>query len=1253
MLSNLLAVAICLAPLLLLVALIVWLARRPQGPPQPPAPPPEVLLQSFDDQVARWETLGRLGADSAAALRSLIAEDRAALRAQGAAAVPTLSPAQAPPAPPPVVAAAAAPQDALTPAQPYAAPPTVRLPETLPPPPPPPLPATPGRGASIWAAVLALRTRQLLLYGGAFLLVMSALILVVFNWRNFSPDLQLALLAGVCGGMWGAGAWLRRQEGLEQAGVGLQAVGGVLVPAVAFGLARRLELEPRQGWLLASLLSAGVYALASWRLRHRLFVAAGSLSVGSAALAAASLVDIGWQPAALLAAMALLLPLARWLRGAAPALAPVPRWVAWVVAPLALLYLALLAALGPLATGAAPLALWLAAGFCALAAWEHGRPAWGWGAVALAPLALLATLDAAAVSVAWWPLAQALLACAALGAALLLEDRAPRYVAQPAVGSALAALLAGALIASSGSARWALGALLLWALAAALAGHRGRLRWTGAASQPLVAPAALALAGALLPAWALALLDLAPITIGQASLALLPLAGAYFAAARWWPGRLRPAYDMVLQSLGALLSTFALALAVSDERAWVAGTALFTAAWLLQALLRRVSWGAAVALGGAPLVAVAALARLDQAPAVDLIMGVALAFVVVYTLGGTLLRRTALGYWVWPALAWGALLAAPALGLVALGIDEAGRALPQHPGALLALAAVAAWLGWQWGRSWLGWLAAPLFAAAWIVAGAEGFFTGWRPEDPDFAYVLVALCALGVALGQLLRRARGGEAAPYAPPYEVVGYALLSAAPLFAATSDSHATLTWLALGALFGLAAPLYRQPWALAPALIALDMALLRGAGWLVPGGRDENAGLLLAAAAWAQASLGWALERRRTADNGQQMAGGGQAAPASKPTLGVRLPAFAIPNSAFAPAYAAAFVTGAGALAIAGGADDTLLIAALALAALAALFATLRRSEPLAWGALALLALGLAAGHRLLHLAPDWGLAWGVAEALAVGLIGWLVEVAGRKAKGESAPAGIAPPSNAPSATAAATLGGRLSAVAAWQRPLTFGPLGAAAVLVALLAEAATSGGALPPLTFALATLGLLLATLALRERRASYGYAAGGALVAAALCQLADWGFTQPQWYVVPAGLYLLAIGHGLRRAGRTAQARLVETGALATMLGTTFGQSLRGDDGTWALYAAVLCLESLAFVAYGTLAKLRVPFVGGIAFFVAGVLWLSLDPLQSANRWVLLGALGLLMVAAYVLLERRQEQLVRAGRAFAERVASWG
>jgi hypothetical protein len=180
------------------------------------------------------------------------------------------------------------------------------------------------------------------------------------------------------------------------------------------------------------------------------------------------------------------------------------------------------------------------------------------------------------------------------------------------------------------------------------------------------------------------------------------------------------------------------------------------------------------------------------------------------------------------------------------------------------------------------------------------------------------------------------------------------------------------------------------------------------------------------------------------------------------------------------------------------------------------------------------------------------------------------------------------------------------------------------------------------------------MSVRERELVYVYGAGAALVAAGLCQLAYLGFRQPQWYVIPAGVYLLAVAAGLRY---TKQPRLIaqcaEVCAVVMLVGTTLGQALRTDDLAKLAYTLWLCGEALLLLSYGTLRKLRVPFFGGALFVTVGVVWLSVDPLRAANKWMLLGALGLVLVGVYVLLERRQEQLARAGKQWAERINSWG
>jgi hypothetical protein len=419
----------------------------------------------------------------------------------------------------------------------------------------------------------------------------------------------------------------------------------------------------------------------------------------------------------------------------------------------------------------------------------------------------------------------------------------------------------------------------------------------------------------------------------------------------------------------------------------------------------------------------------------------------------------------------------------------------------------------------------------------------------------------------------------------------------------------------------------------MLAADMALLSGSAWLSVGGRPAGAGLLLLVATWALALFGLWSTRRRTK-------GKGPTPEDERSTVDNRRPTTDDQLLNLQPGYVVAALSGLGALALASGAADVLAIVAFGLAALLALLATVHRTELIAWAALAPLALGFAGLHAYLDISALWSAAWGVAEALAVCLVGWLIEwkIENEKLKKQQT--------------------GRFSVFnsqfSIWIRPLWLGPLLVATTLTSTLLITMSVRQELPPLTFALATLGLLTATLGVRRRELLYGYIAGAALVGAGLCQLYDWGFRQPQWYVVPAGLYLLALAEGQRRfQGRRQLSQVIEAGATMLLCGVTFGQSLRAEGLESQLYGVLLCGEALALLGYGTLRQLRVPFFGGAAFIVAGVLWLSVDPLMAANKWVLLGVLGLLMVGVYVLLERRQEELARAGRAWVERVSSWG
>lgn len=1373
------------------VALVATISRgrtaRVAGPAPASAPRGGLSLEScvaFDRLVARWAAEGRLGREAAAAVRELLAAHVAELMAPPAPA-PVAAPAAAP-APPPAVAAAgpgAAQHAGAPPAGPAAAPPAPR---------PSPLRA-------LGAAVLALDTRRVLLFLGTFLLIMSSLTLVVFNWSSLPALVQLAILAGTAGAIWAGGAWMARKPDLATAGRNLQVVAALLMPVVGFALGRPglLDLGPRPAWLLASCVSLAAYLAAAWRTRRAFYSGAAAAAALSALLAALSVGEAaaGWQPAPALLLLAALLPAARALRaGPAPQLAAGPRWVALVGGPAVGLAAGALA-LGGAATAYASAAT-LAAGalFCGLAYRAEGRRPWLWAALGLAPAAAQLALFAAGAALEGRALA---LGLCALAYVLLGEPASARHrpAAAPLLVGGLAMGAAALLITLIDDSVAVLALPPLVTLGAALFAlvETGRLRWA-ARGRVALAAGGLGAAGLLLFAWLGALLGRAPIDDATAALILLPLAGAAFAGARWWPGRRRRAYDLALQGVGSLIALWAGGTALLWVDTRLPGALLLAVILGGQAAARRAWPWAALSLGSGLAAVAFAVGRLAPAGAqTDVATLAMLGACAAYTIAAAMLRRTALRYWTGPGMAWGTFAGLIAFYLVGPQIVPA---TPLAVGVVLGGAALFGAHTALWRREEPGYGAAPFLALGLFLAATRGLFTGWEPAPGDMAY---ALCAIVVALamvGQALRP----HGSPFALPYELFAFILLPAAPLLAAGRPGHLALTWAAMAALYGLALWRYRVPWMLAPAFISADMALLHGAGWLAPGGEPARAGLLIAAAVWAQA-LACAWLRRRPAPWGPAgqwgyasaaigglgalaltlgssgygaavalalaallaalawIEGREEAAWASLGLLGlalglghhalgldaagslllgslealaiyaagwvvaalagarprlapwrrplgygaaaaaVALPAILAPYSLGAdplllgpallllglalgvvgwrqrlqalaapalvawslalaadgalrspeawaalgaylllglawaeglaavwagrrrgpalarPIYAASLAPGALALLLAWGASAELAVVAGGLAALWALAASVERAEAPAWGALALLVAALAWAGDALGLAPAWAAAWLVLALAGVCVAGWAAAAAG---------------------------------LALWRRPTTHGALGAALVATAL---APLLGGALPPLTFALASLGLLLATLAVRERELYYAYAAGAAFVGAALTQLADWGVAELQWYVLPAGLYLLALAAGLRRfQGRRRASQVVETAAAMLILGVSFAQAIRPEGGL--PYSLLLFGESLAVAAYGALGRLRVPFLGGVAFFVAGVTWMTLDSVRLVNQWVLLGAVGLLMVAAYVVLERHQERLLRAGRHWAAELRSW-
>jgi len=230
---------------------------------------------------------------------------------------------------------------------------------------------------------------------------------------------------------------------------------------------------------------------------------------------------------------------------------------------------------------------------------------------------------------------------------------------------------------------------------------------------------------------------------------------------------------------------------------------------------------------------------------------------------------------------------------------------------------------------------------------------------------------------------------------------------------------------------------------------------------------------------------------------------------------------------------------------------------------------------------------------------------------------------------------------------------------ERPLLWGALTSASLWWLIAVAFGVIFGQLGELAFACLGYGLVLGVLALRRRSLMLALTAPTLWVAALWCYTQAQGWQDPQWFFAPIGLYLLLIAAALRLYKPGADkfniadaAQALEWVACLLLLGVTAMQMLTSTREHSQIYSAVLCAESLLLAGYGTARQLRVPFLGGSIAFIGSVLWLGLDPLLALNKWVLFGGLGLLMIAAYVVLEHGRPQLRAMSQRFVARVKSW-
>ena len=140
-------------------------------------------------------------------------------------------------------------------------------------PPKPPRPPIDWRKVTVEAATSGALLRALL-YLGAFMIVVSATVLVIRFWDQFHPIIQLLFIASVPLTFYLGGWALRTRLNLIQAGTVLTGIGALLV-VVDFGAIYQLGgVGQNNGWLywlIVSVFCTALYSFTAWQLRGEFF----------------------------------------------------------------------------------------------------------------------------------------------------------------------------------------------------------------------------------------------------------------------------------------------------------------------------------------------------------------------------------------------------------------------------------------------------------------------------------------------------------------------------------------------------------------------------------------------------------------------------------------------------------------------------------------------------------------------------------------------------------------------------------------------------------------------------------------------------------------------------------------------------------------------------------------------------------------------------------------------------------------------
>jgi hypothetical protein len=716
---------------------------------------------------------------------------------------------------------------------------------------------------------------------------------------------------------------------------------------------------------------------------------------------------------------------------------------------------------------------------------------------------------------------------------------------------------------------------------------------------PFLLVQALAYAGVTIPGRGLGLAILAPV----------------FIAAGLGVRRLKPEYTWPLYSAGYALTVAGAVLAAPNEALFVTVLALDALVYAASALVFSQPFWLYLSTVLAPVIGLFVLhlkGRLGASWVAALLMVIAF----IYSGAGRLIQQRRPATSVRASFALPFLAPAYLLSVLALAAGSFIRslALVIYPTGMVLYALSA----WAYRRT--------IFLYAMVLLAPLPYFLllTLLPIEPRwYGLGLLPFIALSLGLGRLVfhRRPLTGEGIfnPLdhpAMPFYLLAYGLSLGAVLASLVNVLALSLTALSVTGLYFFSGVIFRRPGWFYPALLVGHMALLAAMGIAPSTGPVYAISVPFHALTWVIALVGLAISRLAPGAPAAAEAGG------PVPVLKT-LWAHATRSAWAAPFFLVAAVDVVAWQAVASQGVQTGLIVAAGNGLLLGLVALVWLEPLLAYGALAGLALAAGFGLSLL------GLREGQLFAALAGL-GFAFYLAARLAHALR----------------------RVRRLQLWVTPLDHAAL--------FLVIAATFFSLLNIVAYPTAAAGALAAAGAYavgesyRRRNYRIGYAGVALLLAAWALALVTFEVAQPQWYAIPAGVYLCGVGFVERRIGRKQMALLMESLGLAVLLLTSFAQSL--DGGARGVpFFVLLVVEALLAIGWGAARRLKSPFFVGLAASVINVLaqvvLLFAGP-SLLIRWLIIGSAGLLIVGLAVYIERQRERIIATTQVWRGVLEQW-